>query len=198
MTGGNAVSRRACACACTVWLACGAAYGAEEAPTPRTTSVALAGSIWAATQLVPSPLFVIGQDRVGGGVRWQLTPLLYSFGIAESPLRSFLITPIARHSGSVELHVSPEWACCAASGSSWLLRSGLRVYLPLLEHGEQLSWALGTSYYRTAAGTGSDGQGGFAFDAGLYTFVGVLGLTVTVSPALTGRELISALNIRYF
>ena len=187
--------RRGAACLCALASLFGsrAAWASDEGPTPRTTSMALAGSIWAAAQLVPSPLFVTGKEGVGGGMRWQLTPLLYSFGIAEGPLRSFVISPIARHSGSVELHASPEWACCAARGRSWLLRSGLRVYLPLLEHGERLSWSVGTSYYRT-----TDGEGGISFDAGMYTLLGALGLTVTVSPALAQREVITALNIRYF
>lgn len=165
----------------------------DEAPSPRTMSPLFAASIWGLTQLVPSPLLVTGKEHVGGGVRWQVTPLLYSFGIAARPVRAFFVSPIARHSGSLELHVSPEWACCApASSSSWLVRAGLRLYLPLVEHGEQLSWSLGGSYYRAAGG------GGAAADLGLYTFSGVLGLTVTVSPWLSRRELITALNIRYF
>jgi len=152
-----------------------------------------AASIWGLTQLVPSPLLVTGKEHVGGGLRWQVTPLLYSFGIAARPVRAFFVSPIARHSGSVELHASPEWACCApADASSWLVRAGLRLYLPLLEHGEQLSWSLGGAYYRAAGG------GGASADLGLYTFSGVLGLTVTVSPWLSRRELITALNIRYF
>ena len=165
----------------------------EEGPSPRTLSPLFAASIWGLTQLVPSPLLVTGNERVGGGVRWQVTPLLYSFGIAARPVRAFFVSPIARHSGSLELHVSPEWACCApADQSSWIVRAGLRLYLTLLEHGEQLSWSLGGSYYRAAGG------GGTAADVGLYTFSGVLGLTVTVSPWLSRRELITALNIRYF
>jgi len=153
----------------------------------------LAGSIWATTQLIPSPLLVIGDHHVGGGLGWQVTPVLYSFGIAERPLRTFFVSPIARHSGSVELHVSPEWACCAPGGAtSWLVRAGLRLYLPLIEHGEELSWSLGASYYRAAGG------GGASADLGIYSFNGVLGLNVTVSPWLTRRELIAALTIRYF
>ena len=166
---------------------------AEEGPSPRIMSPLFAVSAWLAAQLVPSPLLVTGKRHVGAGLRWQVTPLSYSFGIAERPVRSFLVSPIARNSGSLELHVSPEWACCAAGArSSWLGRAGLRLYLPLIEHGEQLSWSLGSSYYRAAGG------GGFAADVGLYTFNGVLGLNVTVSPWLTRREVITALNIRYF
>jgi hypothetical protein len=166
---------------------------AEGAPTPRIMSPLFASGVWVAAQLVPSPLLVTGQRHVGSGLRWQITPLLYSFGIAERPVRTFFVSPIARHSGSVELHVSPEWACCApGEGSSWLGRAGLRVYLPLIEHGERLSWSLGSSYYRAAGGSG------LAADVGLYTFNGVLGLNVTVSPWLTRREVITALSIRYF
>jgi hypothetical protein len=156
-------------------------------------SPAVAVGIWAAAQLVPSPQLVIGKEHVGGGVRWQLTPILYSFGIAERPWRTFLVSPIARHSGSIELHVSPEWACCAPNAqSSWLLRTGLRLYLPLLEHGEKLSWSVGGAYYRAAGG------GGASADIGLLTFNGAFGLNVTVSPWLTRREVITTLTIRLF
>lgn len=163
------------------------------APKPRLMSPAVAVGVWAAAQLVPSPLLVIGKEHVGGGVRWQLTPILYSFGIAERPWRTFLVSPIARHSGSIELHVSPEWACCAADErNSWLVRAGLRLYLPLLEHGEKLSWSVGGAYYRAAGG------GGGSADLGLLTFNGAFGLNVTVSPWLTRREVITTLTIRLF
>ena len=126
-------------------------------------------------------------------MRWQVTALLYSFGIAERPLRAFIVAPIARHSGSVELHASPEWACCAPSDrSSWLLRSGARVYLPVLEHGEAFSWSVGGSYYRASEG------GGWGADLGFYTLQGVIGLNVTVSPLLERRQIVTALTIRYF
>jgi len=165
----------------------------EPAPKPRVMSPVAAVGVWTVAQLVPSPLLVIGEQHVGGGMRWQLTPLLYSFGISARPWRTFLVSPIARHSGSIELHVSPEWACCAPDErSSWLVRTGLRLYLPLLEHGEKLSWSLGGSYYRAAGG------GGGSADLGIFTFNGAFGLNVTVSPWLTRRELSTTLTIRIF
>jgi hypothetical protein len=173
----------------------GHAQEPQQGPEPRRPSPALAAGAWLVAQAIPSPLLVIGREHVGGGLRWQLTPLLYSFGIAERPLRTFYVTPIARHAGSIELHASPEWSCCAPHGDvSWLLRGGLRLYLPLIEHGEVLSWSFGGSYYHSLG----DRDGGFAGDLGLYTLFGVFGLHVTVSPLLPRRELVVSLNIRYF
>jgi hypothetical protein len=86
--------------------------------------------------------------------------------------------------------------CCAADGgSSWQLRTGGRLYLPLIEHGETLSWSLGGSYHH---GLRRDASNGWAVDLGLYTLLGVLGLHVTVAPFLQHREVMIALNIRYF
>lgn len=165
---------------------------APTASAPHPSPVVAYG-VWLLTQGIPSPLLVAGTGDVGGGMRWQVTPLLYSFGIAESPFRTFVVSPIARHSGSVELHASPEWACCAPSNrTSWILRAGLRLYLPLIEHGEELSWSLGATYHRAAGG------GGFGGDLGIYTLSGVIGLNVTVAPALEHREVVTALTIRYF
>jgi len=164
---------------------------AAESPAPASPVAAVAE--WGLAQLVPSPRLVFGGESIGGGLRWQVTPLLYSFGIAERPWRTFLIAPLSRQAGSIELHLSPEWACCAREGqTSWLLRAGLRAYFPLAEHGEKLSASLGGSYHRAAGG------GGWAADAGIYTFTGIFGLLLTVSPALPGRQVVAALTIRYF
>jgi hypothetical protein len=163
-----------------------------EAPPPRVSPV-LAASIWTAAQLVPSPLLVAGSGPVGSGVRWQLTPFVYSFGVAAEPVRAFVIEPVARHSGAVELYISPEWVCCAPGDrTSWIGRGGGRIYLPLLGRGESLAGSIGGSYYRAGGG------GGGAVEIGVYVLFGVLGLTVTVSPTLSNREVISALTIRYF
>jgi hypothetical protein len=191
---------RSCAALSLCWLLVAHAAAAAEneaRPAPSQPSPIIAAGVWAATQLIPSPLVVVGERHVGGGLRWQLTPLLYSFGIAARPFRSLYVSPIARHSGSIELHASPEWSCCAAdSRSSWLLRVGPRLYLPLLEHGEVLSWSIGSSYLRSFGKQA--GAAPLAFDLGIYSLFGVLGVTMTVSPWLARREVIVALNVRYF
>lgn len=178
-----------------VVVALTAATGAradEPIAPPPGSSLALSAGVWTVAQLVPSPLLVASSDRVGGGVRWQVTPFVYSFGVAARPVRLFVIDPVARHSGAVELYVSPEWACCAPNGSSWIGRGGGRIHVPIMSHGESLSCSVGGSYYRASGGQGA------AFELGAYVLFGMIGLTVTVSPALARREVMTALTIRYF
>lgn len=168
---------------------------AEEpagAPSP-TLNPWLAAGIWTAAQLVPSPLVVVGPTGLRGGARFQITPLLYSFGVAARPLRSFVIEPVARHTGAVELFLSPEWACCAPRDeSSWLARAGARVYLPMVLRGESLSASFGGSYYVAKP------RGGAAVELGIYTLSSILGFTLTVAPRLEGREVIGALSLHYY
>jgi hypothetical protein len=164
----------------------------DASPALRVTPGAAAG-LWVFAQLVPSPLYVASSDRVGGGVRWQITPLVYSFGVAAKPVRAFVIEPVARHAGAVELYASPEWACCApGNGTSWIARGGARLYLPLVGRGEALTGSVGGSYYRASDGSGA------SLEIGLHVLFTFLGFTVTVSPRLTGREVMTALQIRYF
>lgn len=165
---------------------------ASETPSAAAYGKPVAGLLWATAQLVPSPLLVADKHVVQSGLRWQLTPLLYSFGIAARPWRTFIVSPIARLSGSVELFVAPEWTCCAGGDrDGFLARGGLRAYFPLLEHGESLAWSLGVSHWRHR-------EGGVSFDLGIYTLFGALGLVATVSPELRGRTYSFGLNVRYF
>lgn len=165
---------------------------ADEAKSVLGLGKVGAGFVWAATQLVPSPLFVMGSSGAGGGVRWQVTPLLVSWGVSAKPVRAFIVDPIARHSGSIELFASPEWVSHPGDGTGWLARGGARVTLPIAGRGETLSWSFGGSYYRASGGDG------FAAELGVYFLYGVFGFTITVAPALRDREIIHALTIRYF
>jgi hypothetical protein len=133
-------------------------------------------------------------------MRWQITPLLYAFGLnaaARRPLRFLVAEPMARHGGSVEAYVSPEFTGGAPHGETgWMGRAGLRAYVPILDRGETLSWSAGGSYYRASAQPRS--WGGAAVDVGLYTLFGTLGAVVTYSPGLTDRQLVATLNVRIF
>ncbi len=166
------------------------AHAEEGASSSAKLNAAL---LWGALQLVPSPLLVAGDQGASGGVRWQLTPLLYSFGIAERPWRTFYVSPVARHVGAFELYLSPEWACCStARESSWLGRLGARVYVPAIGRGESLAVSVGGSYYyenHRHAGAG---------ELGIYTLSSLFGLSVTFAPRLTHREVIFALTWHLF
>jgi hypothetical protein len=168
-----------------------------EVDTPRAASVAAYGKplgalLWGVAQAVPSPLIATDGHVAQWGLRWQLTPLLYSFGVAARPWRSFYVAPMARLSGSVELFVSPEFTCCAGGDrDGWLGRAGVRTYLPLLAYGETLAASVGAGYWQ------GDGRGASA-ELGLFTLFGLLGVTFTYSPGLQGRTYSTALAIRYF
>jgi hypothetical protein len=152
---------------------------------------------WLATQLIPSPELAVG-DGVGRfGMRWQVTPLLYSWGIHRglSPWRTFVAEPYVRQSGSVELYVSPEYFVYGSSfGDGWLARVGTRAYFPLVEHGEYLSVSVGASSFVF------DGKAGAAFEAGAYILFGVVGLQLTYSPTPVAAPIatIATVRVRYF
>ena len=149
---------------------------------------------WAVTQLVPSPEVAIGGRESGAhfGMRWQITPLLYSFGVNRrvSPWRAFIAEPLVRNSGSVEAYMSPEWIDSGPRvADRFALRPGVRLTFPLAQHGDYLSASIGTSY-TTARAVGYEG--------GIYTLYGVFGLQVTVSPTRGEPPCIVTLRIRYF
>ncbi|WP_437568359.1 MBL fold metallo-hydrolase [Sorangium sp. So ce542] len=92
----------------------GALAWGSPARAAETQSLAEAGIspdlAWAASQLIPSPTWHLYADDTRFGLRWQLTPLLYSFGRNRrlSPWRSLLAEPLARHAGALEPGLDPE------------------------------------------------------------------------------------------
>jgi hypothetical protein len=159
-------------------------------PTPYPTIP------WLVPQLVPSPEVTAGSEGAHIGLRWQVTPLLYSWGIHRglSPWRFFVVEPLVRQSGSVELFLSPEYVARGASlGDGAILRTGVRSYFPLVERGDYLSFSVGASSYFLA------GHAGAAVEGGLYTLFGILGVQLTYSPT-PGLPIawITTIRIRYF
>ena len=108
-------------------------------------------SLWISSQFIPSPQFIsLKNDGLKFGLRWQVTPLLYSFGINRklSPWRYFVAEPLVRQNGSIELFFTPEWLNVTDKfKTDWLFRGGIRAYFPLYRRGEYLSGSLATSYY---------------------------------------------------
>ena len=160
---------------------------------------------WTVTQLIPSP--EVGGGRVhrtstdgvqqdstelAFGMRWQLTPLVYSWGTNRriTRWRAFVVDPLARNSGSIELNTSIEYLF--GHIDRFLVRPGVRATFPLLQRGEYLSASLGTSTYAY------NGVPRVAYDVGMYMLFGLFGVQITVAPAHAPLSFISTFRIRYF
>jgi hypothetical protein len=152
--------------------------------------------IWAVTQFIPSPgINVIRQDP-HFTLNWQVTPLLYSFGVRRevNPWRFLIAEPLVRQGGSIEIFVSPEYTSYPGTLSDkWGIRAGIRSYFPIVEHGEGLSLSLGGSHLYF------HGEHSVGFEAGAYVLFGFLGLQMTYTPKLLGTESwMTSVHIRYF
>jgi hypothetical protein len=180
--------------AAIAFVLCGARADAAYAPQPPPTWP------WIVTQLVPSPEIVHASafDATSLGLRWQLTPLLVSYGAQPgvSRFRFFVVEPIVRHSGSTELFVAPEWLHDPGDGAHRLGgRLGIRSYFPIAENGDTLSWSVGASYAHFGRASSEHGA---AFEAGVYTAFGVLGLQLSYAPQLLGGTTFVTFSLRYF
>lgn len=155
-------------------------------PSPRLTLE------WIVWQLVPSPELVIGEGGARFGLQWQLTPLAYSFGIDRrlSAWRAFIVEPIVRHSGSVELFFAPEYL--ARPGDRFGFRAGIRTYFGLLHRGDYLSVSLASAYLRFG-----DSEA-VAYEGGVYVLFGMLGVQTSYAPALSDASFIGTLRVRFF
>lgn len=160
---------------------------------------------WMATQLVPSPELAGGRVRRTGvdglredttqlafGLRWQLTPLVWSWGTNRriTRWRTLVVDPIARNSGSIELDATFEYLF--GHVDRWIVRPGVRATLPLVQRGEYLSASLGTSTYMF------NGAPRIAYDVGAYILFGLFGVQLTVAPTHSPLSFIGTFRIRYF
>jgi hypothetical protein len=128
-------------------------------------------------------------------MRWQVTPLLFSFGVHRRavPWRLFVVEPFLRQSGSTELFFSPEVITVGSEPlGTWLWRTGIRSYFPIIERGDYLSVSVGASHFVFA------GRGGAALEAGAYLLFGIVGTQVTWSPSDSPAQTIVTLRLRYF
>jgi hypothetical protein len=150
---------------------------------------------WALWQLLPSPELGVGEDGAVFGLRWQVTPLLYSFATDArlSRWRWLVAEPIVRHSGSLELFASPEYlALDGGIGARFGVRAGVRSYWGVIGRGDNLSLSIGSSafHFRDADGV--------SFEAGAYVLFGGLGLVLTYSPGFDAAPWLMTLRLRYF
>jgi hypothetical protein len=148
---------------------------------------------WFVTQLVPSPQLAFDRDaNTAFGLRWQVTPALWSWGSHRriTGWRFFIVDPLARHSGSLAFETHIDWF--GGHVDRLFARPALKATFPLLHRGEYLSFSLGTSVYRF------DDKAHVAYDAGIYTLAGFLGLQATYAPYHAPITAIATLRIRYF
>lgn len=150
---------------------------------------------WALFQLVPSPGLGVGEQGARFGLRWQLTPVLYSFALDSrlSPWRWLVVEPVVRQSGSVELFVSPEYlALDGGAAERFGVRAGLRSYFGVIQRGDYLSLSLGSSYYRF------QDADGVSVEAGAQILFGSLGVFVEHSPGFDAAPWYFSVRLRYF
>jgi hypothetical protein len=161
--------------------------------------------LWMGAQLIPSPELAFGQlhqpgplgsseerSKTAFGLRWQLTPLLWSWGVNRhaSRWRYFVVDPLARHSGSLELSGTFEYIFGFVE--RFLVRPGVRAYFPIAQRGEYLSVSVGTSTYAY------DDRMRVAYDFGVYSLAGIFGLQATVAPYHGPLTMIGTFRIKYF
>lgn len=156
---------------------------------------------WLAAQLLPSPEIAAGSQGAAFGMKWQLTPVAYSWGVYRKilPWRFGVVDPAARQSGSVELYLSPEYVYFPThadnprwKGDELFLRYGGRAYFPLWERGEFLSTSIGASAYDF------NGTWAMAYEAGLYGLGGLFGVQVNVTPASGPLRVVTTAVLRFF
>ncbi len=149
---------------------------------------------WLILQALPSPGVAFHEHGAQGTLTWQITPVLYSWGIDRrlSRFRAFIVEPIVRQSGSVEVFFSPEWMGRGLGAQNLGFRAGVRAYFPLSERGDGLSWSVG------ASALWFDDDASPSADVGIYTLFGGLGLLVSAAPWFESGFVQTSLRVRYF
>lgn len=111
----------------------------------------------------------------------------------------FMVNPLHRHSGSIELFVQPELALRDYTNSEmkrFSLAAGSRLFLPLIEHGEYLSFSIGGKY-TLRRDMNNNKMNTFGVEGGLYSIFGIAGLQFTYNFTKQNKYNIS-LYIKYY
>lgn len=157
---------------------------------------------WVLLQFLPSPEVAVGRIHETGttsattaaafGLRWQVTPLLWSWGTNRhaSRWRTFVVDPLARHAGSLELTGTVEYFFGNVDRA--ILRPGVRAYFPVAQRGEYLSVSFGTSTYAY------DEKMRVAYDVGAYVLWGTFGVQATIAPENGPLSVIGTFRIKVF
>jgi len=143
---------------------------------------------WALFQAIPSP--VVYDDSGGSectvkaGLRWQIIPVNYSFSANRfvSNVQFFMINPVRRFAGSLELFLQPEVVLTDFDHSRlkrFWVSAGFRVIIPVWNYGELLSGSLGVKANLQGAQQGG-AENFFGLEAGIYLY-GMLGVQANLN-----------------
>ena len=153
------------------------AQAEREKPMLKYTS-------WAVMQLLPSPVFFEDNgNNIHGtefGFEWQVTPLSYTFRPNKylNHFSALIIKPVKKFTGSAEIFFTPQYALSSFDYSKtqrYMYNTGARVYFPLAQGGEYLSFSLGAGYYSQKNEFNSKVDG-VMYEAGIYSVFGMFGL----------------------
>ena len=139
---------------------------------------------WTLLQLLPSITFFDDNNennsRLNFGLEWQVIPFSYAFNTNKyvSAASFFYINPTKRFAGSVEAFFEPEYATGSFKYSNlknFMYKTGGRFVMPAAQRGEYLAFSIGAGYYsqKTIDNKIVDG---ITYEAGIYSFFGMLGL----------------------
>lgn len=139
---------------------------------------------WAILQSLPVPVYTHDANGTDGrlqfGVRWNITPINISFNANKyvSDVQFFMVNPVRRFTGSIELFLQPEWATAGfqnAEMDRFGLGIGSRVFIPVKNYGETFAASVGGKFtYRNSEVLNKDGY--FGLEAGFYALYGIFGL----------------------
>lgn len=159
---------------------------------------------WALLQAIPSPTFYEDRNENSSslkfGLEWQVIPVSYSFNANKyvSNFNFFHIKPNKRFSGSAETFFEPSYIPGGFKNNTlkkFTYKTGIRIVLPVFHRGEYLSFSLGAGYYWQK--TITQIYDGITYEAGIYSFFGMMGLKFNYNQNAPSRYNIG-LYIKYY
>jgi hypothetical protein len=151
---------------------------------PKTVNPVIKWSTWLLLQAVPSPTFFEDRNdknsQLKFGLEWQVIPVSYSFNTNKylSKFNILFINPVKRFTGSVETFFEPSLIIGDfkyAELKKFMFKAGARIVFPVAQKGEYLAFSLGAGYYRQSS-IFEYKTDGITYEAGVYSFYGMLGL----------------------
>lgn len=150
---------------------------------------------WALLQTIPSPVWIedrsFQNSKYKFALQWQVIPLSYTFKPNKylSGFNFFFIKPVKRYSGSAELYFQPTLVTGNFKHSDlnkFIFNTGGRIIFPVAHRGEILALSLGAGYTYQKNSL-DEMKGGITFEAGIFSFFGMLGLKFNYSPKAQSR-----------